>query len=91
MSQEMLIGLGRFPVIKVEHLKLATPLGVTAGGSSCSMRLSSGRGIVLGLDRDFQSSLLVFSVFSRGVKVQSALAAASSSLLTASALHMHYI
>lgn len=94
MSQKMLFGLGRL----LERLSsrqntsmLGTPLGVTAGASSCSVRLSSGRGIVLGLDRDFQSSLLVFSVFSRGVKVQSALAAASNSLLTASALHMHHI
>jgi hypothetical protein len=70
---------------------LGRPPEVTAGASSCSMRLSSGRGTVLGLDKDFQSSLLVFSVFSCGAKVQSALAAASMSLRMASALHTHYL
>jgi len=58
------------------------------GNESCSVSLLRPGFNASGADRDFHRSLLVVSVFRRGVKVHAASAAASMSLLRALVLHM---
>lgn len=62
------------------------PVGATRANTSLLLLEAAALLAALGLDSDLRSSLLVFSVFRRGLKVQTASAAASRSRLMASAL-----
>ena len=64
------------------------PSELAEGNKSCSGALLWPEFDASGADKDFHRSLLVFSVFRRGVKVHAASAAASRSFLRASVLHM---
>ena len=68
--------------------RVALPSESAEGKESCSVSLRRPGFDASGADRDFHRSLLVVSVFRRGVKVHAASAAASRSLLRALLLHM---